>query len=67
MTLPYERFRAVKSAREFLLELIDPKKTPRVPKDIRRQALFVLRHYPLDCEMEHAADLAPELFARSMK
>jgi hypothetical protein len=64
MTIPYERFKAVKSAREFLGDIIDPKKTPRVPKEVRRQALFVLRHYPLDYEMERVADLAPELFSR---
>ena len=67
MTLPYERFRSVKSAREFLVDLLDSKKTPRVPKDVRRQALFVLRHYPLDYEMERMADLAPELFSRKLK
>jgi hypothetical protein len=67
MTLPYERFRAVKSAREFLGDLLDPRKTPRVPKDVRRQALFVLRHYPMDYEMEHVADLVPELFSRKLK
>jgi hypothetical protein len=67
MTLPYERFRAVKSAREFLGDLIDPRKTPRVPKEVRKRALFVLRHYPLDHEMEQASELAPDLFSRKLK
>jgi hypothetical protein len=44
MTLPYERF-----------ELIDAKKTPRVPKDIRLQALFVLRL--LSCSRENSYEI----------
>ena len=46
MTIPVERYRALRMADEFLTSLLDPKKTPRVPKDIRRQAAVVLRHYP---------------------
>ncbi|NDD53484.1 hypothetical protein EBZ39_06355 [bacterium] len=64
MTLPYERFRAVRAAKEFLGDLLDPKKTPKVPKELRRRALFVLRHFPLDHEMDRATELAPELFSR---
>lgn len=63
MTIPYERFRAVNQTRQFLFDLLDPKKTPRVPKDIRRQALWCLRHYPHQYEMDRATQLAPELFA----
>ena len=32
--------------REFLRELLDPKKTPKVPKSIRKHALSCLRHWP---------------------
>lgn len=52
MTLPYERTRAVVQTEEFLKNLINPKKTPRVPKEIRRQAYFLLRHYPNRMDME---------------
>jgi len=62
MTMPNERLRAVNYAREFMYALLDPKKTPKVPKNIRAWALRVLRHYPMECEMERAAELAPELF-----
>ena len=51
MTLPYERTRAVNMAHSFMRDLLDPKKTPRVPKAIRTQALYVLRHYPSEHEM----------------
>jgi hypothetical protein len=51
MTLPYERTRAVVNTHDFLLELLDPKVTPRVPKAIRTQAYHLLRHYPSEYDM----------------
>lgn len=54
MTLPHERYRSVNQTREFLYELLDPKKTPRVPKAIRQQARHCLRHYPGAYDMERA-------------
>jgi len=62
MTMPDERFRAVQYAREFMRDLLDPKKTPKVPKAIRRRALSVLRHYPMECEMELAAEGHKDIF-----
>lgn len=62
MTMPDERFRAVNYAREFLYDLLDPKKTPRVPRPVREHARRVLRHFPMECEMEQVAELAPDLF-----
>jgi hypothetical protein len=67
MTLPDERYRAVKYARQFLYELCDPKKTPGVPKIIRQQAHSILRHYPGDWDMQRAADSAPEVFQTQME
>ena len=52
MTVPFERTRSVNSTYEFLCELLDPKKTPRVPKEIRRRASACLRHYPSKFDME---------------
>ena len=46
MTIPVERTRAVIQTREFLFALLDPKKTPRVRSEIRKQAYWCLRHYP---------------------
>jgi hypothetical protein len=62
MTMPDERFRAVRYAREFMHDLLDPKKTPKVPKEIRRRALSVLRHYPMEGEMELAAEGHKDIF-----
>lgn len=52
MTLPNERFNAVRNAREFLYDLLDPKKTPRVPKSVRTRARNCLKHYPWDIDIE---------------
>jgi uncharacterized protein (UPF0147 family) len=46
VTLAVERKNALKWAREFLRELLDPSKTKRVPREIRRRARSVLKHYP---------------------
>lgn len=56
MTMPFERTWAVLNTREFLLNLLDPKKTPRVPKDIRRQAGRLLKHYPTKYSFEEMFD-----------
>ena len=55
MTVPVERTNAVNWTRDFLYELVDPKKTPRVPKAVRQRALHLLRHYPLAFDMEMIA------------
>jgi hypothetical protein len=39
-----------------MYELIDPKKTPRVPKAVRQRALHLLRHYPSEFDMKLIAD-----------
>ncbi len=64
MTLPYERFGAVVQTEEFLKELLDPKKTPRVPKHIRQQAKWCLRHYPTQFEMEMTSENYPEMWRK---
>lgn len=46
MTLPDERTRAVVNTRKFLRALLDPKKTPRIPRKIRKEAYYLLKHYP---------------------
>ena len=46
MTLPDERYRALRCGHQMLLDLLNPKVTPKVPKYIRQRALSVLRHYP---------------------
>ena len=56
MTVPVERTNAVVWTESFLKDLLDPKKTPRVPKAIRQQASRLLRHYPSKFDMDAIAD-----------
>lgn len=62
MTLPNERTRAVLSTREFLYQLLIPKKTKGVPKVIRETARLLLRHYPSAVDLKQAGEQAAEVF-----
>lgn len=62
MTIPIERSYSIENTREFLTSLIDPKKTPRIPKHVRLAAYWCLRHYPWDMDMEDARKKAPDVF-----
>lgn len=62
MTMPNERRWAVNNTRKFLVDLMDPYITPKVPKEIRKEAYRCLKHYPGDYYMEEAAKLAPSVF-----
>jgi hypothetical protein len=67
MTLPDERYRAVKMARQFLQELTSPQKTPKVPAIIRSQARGILRHYPGDWDMMQVCEASPHVFQTQME
>ena len=62
MTMPRERRQAVIRTEKFLIDLMNPKTTPRVPKEIRKKAAQCLRHYPTDYDMNLAAEQAPNVF-----
>jgi hypothetical protein len=69
MTLPDERTRAILYARKFLLDLMTPSETPRVPREIRDRARSVLRHYPMPYEVELIAknsDLLDKNYAKKV-
>jgi hypothetical protein len=51
MTMPDEAHRAVVQTRRFLMDLLNPQKTPRVPAAVRLQARRLLKHYPFECEV----------------
>ena len=65
MTLPDERYRAVKTAAQFLARLAGGEYA-RVPKAVRAEARSVLRHYPLDWDLKQAALAAPHVFQERM-
>lgn len=65
MTIPVERYNAVNRTAKFLKELAtDRTKYPRIPKNVREQALSLLRHYPMECEMEWVCEKAPDIFKK---
>lgn len=61
MTLPDERYRALKAGKKLLEELCDPGKTPRVPSAVRDKARHALRHFPQDYEIDQMTQQCPEL------
>lgn len=67
MTLPDERYRALVWAERFLQDLMDPSKTPRVPKSVRQQARSVLRHYPGTYYLEELARARPDIVVKQME
>ena len=66
MTLPDERYRAVKHAALFLSRLAGGE-YPRVPKAVRQEARALLRHYPTVWDMQRTAEAAPDVFAEQME
>jgi hypothetical protein len=56
MTIPIEELYSLRNTREFLLDLIDPQKTPRIQMRIRNQAKTLLRHYPSTIRLEEVWD-----------
>jgi hypothetical protein len=64
MTIPAERTRSLKNTRAFLLSLLYPKETPKVPLKIRRAARQMLRHFPSEFEIEEVTKIAPQIFGK---
>jgi hypothetical protein len=56
MTIPIEELYSLRNTREFLLDLTDPQKTPRIQMRIRNQAKTLLRHYPSAIRLEEVWD-----------
>lgn len=65
MTVPDERARAVRHAREFLYSLLDPKMMPRIPRPVRKQAGMILRHFPSDLDIDLVHEKMPDIFGKS--
>lgn len=67
MTIPIERSWAVRNVRLFLWSLLDPKETPRVPREIRLRARRLLKHYPNEFDVSQMQKKAPELWGKDTK
>ena len=46
MSLKFEQYESLKKTREFLFDLLDPKKRPKSVKEMRKIVSSCLRHYP---------------------
>ena len=68
MTLPDERYRAMASARELLIEIANSGgRWKRVPKELKLYCIHALRHYPTSYDMKAAARDAPNVFQEKME
>jgi len=62
MTVPHERSYAIHNTQQFLFDLLDKKKTPRVSKEVRERARRLLRHYPSSYYINVCAKNSPDIF-----
>jgi hypothetical protein len=46
------------ATRDFLLRLTNHKETPRIPREVRREARALLRHYPVADELREILEQA---------
>ena len=67
MTLPDERYRSLVNTRNFLVDLVQPKTTPRVPRYVRQQALSLLKHFPNLFDVEQLCDKLPDQYAKELE
>ena len=66
MTLPDERYRAVKWAESFLQRLAGGE-FPRTPKAVRTEARSILRHYPTQWDLQQLEKAAPHVIQQQME
>ena len=67
MTLPDERYRAIRLAESFLQDLCNCQQTPRVPRAIRERARSILRHYPTTWNLDQLAEQSPGIITPEME
>jgi hypothetical protein len=52
------------NARQFLIDLLSPKATPKIPKIVRESARAALKHYPQVYELEDLRKACPEILGK---
>ena len=67
MTLPDERYRAIRLAESFLQDLCNCHQTPRVPRAVRERARSILRHYPTTWHLDQLAEKSPDVIIKEME
>ena len=48
---PNQQLEAIVGVRDFLLRLTNTKETPRIPREVRREARAIMRPYPPEHEL----------------
>ena len=67
MTLPDERYAAILNTERFLMNLCNPRLTPRVPRAVRQRAQALLRHYPNCFDLDRLAEKSPDVIIEKME
>ena len=67
MTLPDERYRAIRITETLLTDLCSSTRTPRIPKEIRQRAAQCLRHYPGLYDLQQLESAAPHVVQERME
>jgi hypothetical protein len=65
MTLPYERTRTLVNTYDFLQRLSSPyveNGIKRIPAEIRKEARWLMKHFPRPYDIHAAAKCAPDVF-----
>ena len=65
MTLPYERTRTLVNTYDFLRRLSSPygeNGIKRIPAEIRKEARWLMKHFPRPYDIHAAAKCAPDVF-----
>jgi len=67
MTLPDERYAAIHNTERFLMNLCNPRLTPRVPRAVRQRAQALLKHYPSVWDLDRLAEKSPDVIIEKME
>jgi len=67
MTLPDERYRAIRITETLLTDLCNSRATPRVPREIRQRAAQCLRHFPSQYDLTQLEHAAPHVVQQRME
>jgi hypothetical protein len=67
MTLPDERYRAIRITETLLTDLCSSRATPRVPREIRQRAAQCLRHFPSQYDLQQLELAAPHVVQQQME
>jgi hypothetical protein len=67
MTLPDERYRAIRITETLLTDLCNSRTTPRVPREIRQRAAQCLRHFPGSFDLWQLEVAAPHVVQERME